>query len=99
MLIAIAPSRLRATGAEPGVKRVHALRVVPAFWSRSPAIVDADAFDNEHSVLRLDLPHRLRFVTLVIHFDLTRLQRAGKRAVQSPPSRRHHVVEVVACDG
>ncbi len=44
-------------------------------------------------VLFKDISDRLNLVSVGLDFDLTRLQRAGKRAGQSPASGRHDVVE------
>ncbi len=44
-------------------------------------------------VLVKDIPDRLNLVGVVLDFDLTRLQRAGERAGQSPAGGRHDVVE------
>jgi hypothetical protein len=75
------------------VKSVDALGLVSPFRSDGESIAHVDAFDQQHPVLGLNLPHRLDFVAFRIDFDVTRLQRAGEGAGQSPPCCRHHVVE------
>jgi hypothetical protein len=55
--------------------------------------MDPDALDNQHAIVGLDLADRLYLVALRIDLDLTRLQRAGERARQSPPGGSHHVIE------
>ena len=72
---------------------MHPLDLASPFRGHPQSIAHVDAFDDQHPVLGLDLPYRLHFVALGIDLDLTRLQRAGKGAGQSPPSGRHHVVE------
>ena len=75
------------------MERMHSLGFVSLFRSHAQALAHVNAFDHQHPLLRLDLPGRLDFVAFRIDFDLTRLQRAGKRAGQSPARRRHHIVE------
>jgi hypothetical protein len=72
---------------------MYPLDLVSPFRSHAQSIAHADALDDQHPILSLDLPDRLHFVPLRIDFNLTRLQRAGKGAGQSPPSCRHHIVE------
>jgi hypothetical protein len=72
---------------------MDALDLVSPLRSDGDPVPHVDAFDQQHPVLDLDLPHRLDFVAFRIDFDLTRLQRAGEGAGQSPPGCRHHVVE------
>jgi hypothetical protein len=72
---------------------MDALSVVLAFRSDGQSIPHVNALDYQHPILGLDLPYRLDFVSLRIDVDLTRLQRAGKRARQSPSSCRNDVVE------
>ena len=55
--------------------------------------MDADALDDQHPILGFDLADRLNLVALRIDLDLTRLQRAGERAGQSPSGGSHHVIE------
>jgi hypothetical protein len=52
-----------------------------------------DALDHEHAILGLDLADGPDVVAVRIDFDLTRLQRAGKRAGQSAASCGDNVVE------
>ena len=56
-------------------------------------VVDDDPLDYEHAVAVVDLAAGLHLVTVPLHFDLTRLQRAGKGAGQSAAGGGHHVVE------
>jgi hypothetical protein len=72
---------------------MNALHLVLPFRSDGESIAHVDAFDQQHPVFGLDLAYRLDFVPLRVDVDLTRLQRAGEGAGQSPPGCRHHVVE------
>jgi hypothetical protein len=65
---------------EAGVNFVYALGVGPPFVRDGEAVVDRDPFDHEDAVVGFDLAGRLDLVALRIDLDLTRLQRAGKRA-------------------
>jgi hypothetical protein len=80
-------------GTEAGVNFVHAFGVGSPFLRDSDAIIDPDPFDHQDAVVGFDLPDRLDLVALRIDVDLTRFQRAGERARQSPPGRRDDVVE------
>jgi hypothetical protein len=72
---------------------MDALGLVSLLRSDGESVAHVDAFDQQHPVLGLDLAYGLDFVPLRINLDLTRLQRAGEGAGQSPPGCRHHVVE------
>jgi hypothetical protein len=78
---------------EPGVERMHPLYVLAPVRRHGDPIMDPDALDNQHAILGLDLADRLDLVALRIDLDLTRLQRAGERARQSPSGGSHHVIE------
>ena len=54
---------------------------------------DVDSFDHEHTVLGLDLADRLCGQSSFSGGNVTRLQRASKRAGQSPGGGSDHVVE------
>ena len=56
-------------------------------------VVDSDPFDHQDAVVGFDLSGGLDFVLLGIDLDLTRLQRAGKRAGQSPTGCCHDVIK------
>jgi hypothetical protein len=79
--------------AEPGVERVHPLGFFSAFIGDREPVAHVDAFDEQHAVLGLDLANGLDLIALGIDLDLTRLQRAGKRASQSLTGRRDDVVQ------
>lgn len=64
-----------------------------AIGSDGKPIDNLDPFDDQHTVLGLDLPDSLDVVACRVNFDLTRLQRAGERAGQSAARRGDHVVE------
>ena len=72
---------------------VHALSVRSPFLGDGEAIIDPDPFDHQDAVVGFDLADRLDLVALRIYVDLTRFQRAGKRARQSPAGRGDDVVE------
>ena len=55
--------------------------------------LDVDSFDHEHAVLGLDFADRLCGQSSFSGGNLTRLQRASKRAGQSPGGGSDHVVE------
>jgi hypothetical protein len=80
-------------GTEAGVKLVHAFGVRPPFLRDGEAIIDPDPLDHEDAVVGFDLPDRFDLVALRIDLDLTRFQRAGKGARQSPAGCRDYVVE------
>lgn len=56
-------------------------------------VVGGDALDYQHAVAVEHLPDGLYVEALAVDFDLTRLQRACKRARQSTSGRGNHVVE------
>ena len=72
---------------------MHAPGLVPPLRGHAQSIVHADALDDQHPVLGLDLACRLDFVALRVDVDVTRLQRACEGAGQSPPGGSHDVVE------
>ncbi|MDQ6819703.1 MAG: hypothetical protein M3076_05090 [Actinomycetota bacterium] len=57
------------------------------------AVADGDPPDHQDVVLVKDIPDRLYLVGVALNFDLTRLQRAGERAGQSPAGGRHYIVK------
>lgn len=79
--------------AEAGMKPVDALRLGATLLRDREAIDDADPLDDQDAVLVLDVSDRLDLVALRIDLDLTRLQRAGERAGQSPTGRGDDIVE------
>jgi hypothetical protein len=78
---------------EPRVDVVHALGFLTAVGGHGEAVADSDPLDHEHLVLGLDLADRLDLEAVPLNIDLTRVQRAGKRAGQSPTGGGDHVVE------
>ena len=75
------------------MKAVHPFRIrAPVLGYREP-ILDSDPFDHQDAVVSFDLPGRLDLVPLRIDLDLTRLQRARKRAGKSATGRRDDVVK------
>lgn len=79
--------------AEASVHAVNSLDVSAPVLRDDEAVIDPDPLDHEDAVLSLDLAGGLDVVALGIDVDLTRLQRAGERAGQSPTGRSHDVVE------
>jgi hypothetical protein len=79
--------------AEAGVNVVHSFHVRLAVRRNREPIIDPDPFDYEDPVVSFDLPGRLDLVPLRINLDLTRLQRACKRAGQSAAGRCDDVVK------
>ena len=57
------------------------------------AVADGDPADHQDVILIKDVPNRLYLVSIGLDFDLTRLQRAGERAGQSPAGGRHDIVK------
>ena len=55
--------------------------------------MDGDSLDHKNVVLGLYLADSLDLEPFAIDLDLTRLQRAGERAGQSPSGGSHHVIE------
>jgi hypothetical protein len=86
---------LQAAGnrAEPGVKAVHALGLLPPLFRDAKAVVDRDSLDHQNVVLGFDLTDRLDLEAVPLDFDLTRFQRTGEGAGQSAAGRGYHVVE------
>jgi hypothetical protein len=72
---------------------MHPFRLFPALGGDREAVAHVNALDDQHIVLGLDLTDGLYLVALRIDFDLTRLQRAGERARQSPPGSGHDIVQ------
>ena len=72
---------------------MDAFGLLSLFWSDGESVAHVDAFDQQHPVLGLDLAQCLDFVPLRIDFDLTRFQRAGEGAGQSPARRGDDVVQ------
>ena len=79
--------------AQAGVERVHPFGLFAARVRDREAIKHTDALDHEHAILGLDLADCVDLVALRIDLDLTRFQRAGERAGESPASRGDDVVE------
>ena len=79
--------------AEASVHAVHSLDVGAPVLRDGEAVIDPDPLDHEDAVLGLDLAGGLDLVALGIDVDVTRLQRAGERAGQSPTGRSDDVVE------
>jgi len=75
------------------MEAVHALGLLALVRRHRQAVADGDPLDDQNSVLHLDLADRLDLEGLPLHFDLTRLQRTRKRAGQSAPGCRHHVIQ------
>jgi hypothetical protein len=78
---------------ETSVEAVHALDLLAAVLRHRQPVSDRDAADHEHLFVELDLADGLDLVLLGIDFDVTRFQRAGERAGQSPARGGDHVVE------
>jgi hypothetical protein len=79
--------------AEASVHAVNSLDVGAPVLGDGETVIDPDPLDHEDAVLGLDLAGGLDLVALGIDVDVTRLQRAGKRAGQSPGGRSDDVVE------
>ena len=79
--------------AEASVHAVHSLDVGAPVLRDGETVIDPDPLDHEDAVLGLDLAGGLDVVALGIDVDVTRLQRAGERAGQSPRGRSDDVVE------
>jgi hypothetical protein len=75
------------------VEAVDALRLLTLLLRHGQAVVGRDPFDHEHAVALEDLADGLDLISLRIDFDLTRFQRAGKGARQSPARGGDHVVQ------
>jgi hypothetical protein len=76
-----------------GMNVVDPFGVVPSLCGHPKPVVDPDPLYHQNAVLGLDLPGRFDLVALRIDLDLTRLQRARKRAGQSATGRRDDVVK------
>jgi hypothetical protein len=80
-------------GARARVEAVDALGLLATvLWDGQP-VTHGDATDHQHLLVELDLADRLDVVALGIDFDLTRFQRAGEGAGQSPAGGGDDVVE------
>jgi hypothetical protein len=75
------------------VYAVHAFGVRATVLRHRQPVAHRDALQHEHAVAVEHLAGRLDLETLGIDVDLTRLQRAGERAGQSPAGRRYHIVQ------
>jgi hypothetical protein len=75
------------------MERVDTFGVCPPFLGDCEAIVDPDALDHENAIVGFDLAGGVDLVALGIDFDVTRLQRAGERARESPAGCRDDVIE------
>jgi hypothetical protein len=75
------------------VNRVRALGLRALVRGHLDAVVDADPLEDQHAVLVLDLAAGLDVVRVLLNFDLTRFQRAGKGAGQSAGGCGDYVVE------
>jgi hypothetical protein len=80
-------------GAGARVPALHALGVRATVLRDGKPVVDGDALEDQDAVAVEHLTGRLDLETLGIDFDLTRFQRAGERAGQSPAGRRDHIVQ------
>jgi hypothetical protein len=69
------------------VRRPRQSRQIALKSTLCSALGGADPLDNQDALLVLDVSERLDLVALRIDLDLTRLQRAGERAGQSPAGR------------
>jgi hypothetical protein len=79
--------------AETGMEAMDTLDLLASAVGNPEPIPNGDAANHENLVLEHNLADRLDLVALRINLDLTRLQRAGERARQSAPSRRHDVIQ------
>ncbi len=79
--------------AETGVKAMHPLGLSPALLRDGQPIVDPDPLDHKNAIFGLDLPDRFDLIALRINLDVTRFQRAGERAGQSPARRSNDIVK------
>jgi hypothetical protein len=75
------------------MEAVDALCLLAPVGGHREAVVDGDPPDHQHVVIGLDLADSLDLEPVAVDFDLTRFQRAGKRAGQSAAGSGHHVVE------
>jgi hypothetical protein len=63
---------------------MDALDVLATVHRYRESVMDGNALDHQHAVLSLDLADRLDLEPLTPNLDLTRFQRAGEGARQSP---------------
>jgi hypothetical protein len=78
---------------EAGVEPVDSLDLLSALGGSCEPVANRNALDHEHAIVGLDLAERFDVVLLGVNFDLTRLQRAGKGAGQSPSGCGNNVVQ------
>jgi hypothetical protein len=67
--------------------------LAPVVGDAAQPVGHGDALDDQRLVFEDDLADRLDLEVLPTHADLTRFQRAGKGARQSPARGRDHVVQ------
>jgi hypothetical protein len=80
--------------AEAPVEVVNAVDLVaPVVGDAAQPVGHDDALDDQGLVLEDDLADRLDVEVILANVDVTRLQRAGKGARQSPARGRDHVVQ------
>ena len=86
---------LEATGyrTELGVEAMDTLGIGALALGYAKTVVDGDALDHQHAVIGFDLADRFDVKPLTLNLDLTRFQRAGESAGQSPTSRGDDVIE------
>jgi len=75
------------------VEAVHALDLSPLRFGDRKAVGHRDPLDHEHLVAFEHLADGLNLEALGINFDVTRFQRAGEGAGQSPARSGDHVVQ------
>jgi hypothetical protein len=75
------------------VEAVDALGLGAPVRGYGESVPDGDALDHQHAVVRLDLADCLDLEPLALNLDLTRFQRAGESAGQSPAGRGDDIVE------
>jgi hypothetical protein len=75
------------------VDSVRTLGLLALLLRHRQPVVHGDLLDDEDAVMVEDLSDRLYLVPLGIDFYLTRFQRAGKGARQSPTGGRDDVIE------
>ncbi len=86
---------LQAAGnrAKARVEAVHALDFSPLRFGHRESVGHRDPLDHEHRVAFEHLANGLNVKALGINFDLTRFQRAGEGAGQSPARGGDHVIQ------
>jgi hypothetical protein len=72
---------------------MDALGIVAAVIRYGDPVANVDSLNDQDPFLGLDLAYDFNVIGLRVDFDLTRLQRAGKGARQSPASRCNDVIE------